>query len=94
MLDVVALGAFAAGQAPAALLARRRASRHHLVRRAAVAHGGLDKSKPRAVANAYSLLKTIMETAVTDDLIPAARPALPAATGRSRPSARAQGGGT
>ncbi len=34
-------------------------------------HGGLDRSKPRALANAYSLLKTIMETAVTDDLIPA-----------------------
>lgn len=34
-------------------------------------HGGLDKTKPRAVANAYSLLKTILETAVADDLIPA-----------------------
>lgn len=34
-------------------------------------HGGLDRSKPRAVANAYSLLKTILETAVADDLIPA-----------------------
>lgn len=34
-------------------------------------HGGLDKSRPRAVANAYSLLKTILETAVADDLIPA-----------------------
>jgi integrase len=34
-------------------------------------HGGLDKSKPRAVANAYSLLKTILQTAVTDDLIAA-----------------------
>ncbi len=32
-------------------------------------HGGLDKSKPRAVANAYSLLKTILETALADDLI-------------------------
>jgi integrase len=34
-------------------------------------HGGLDRSKPRALSNAYSLLKTIMETAVADDLIPA-----------------------
>jgi integrase len=34
-------------------------------------HGGLDKTKPRAVANAYSLLKTILETAVADDLLPA-----------------------
>lgn len=34
-------------------------------------YGELDKSKPRAVANAYSLLKTILETAVGDDLIPA-----------------------
>lgn len=34
-------------------------------------HGGLDRSKPRAVANAYSLLKTILETAVADDLMPA-----------------------
>ncbi len=33
-------------------------------------HGGLDKSKPRAVTQAYSLLKTILETAVVDDLIP------------------------
>lgn len=33
-------------------------------------HGGLDKTKPRAVANAYSLLKTILGTAVADDLIP------------------------
>ena len=33
-------------------------------------HGGLDKSEPRAVANAYSLLKTILETAVADELIP------------------------
>jgi integrase len=32
-------------------------------------HGGLDKSKPRAVANAYSLMKTILETAVADDVI-------------------------
>jgi len=32
-------------------------------------HGELDKDKPRAVANAYSLLKTIMETAVADDLM-------------------------
>ena len=32
-------------------------------------HGGLDKSKPRAVANAYSLLKTILGTALADDLI-------------------------
>lgn len=34
-------------------------------------HGGLDKSKPRAAANAYSLLKTILETAVADDLLQA-----------------------
>lgn len=34
-------------------------------------HGGLDKGRPRAVANAYSLLKTILETALADDLIPA-----------------------
>jgi integrase len=33
-------------------------------------HGALDKSKPRAVANSYSLFKTILETAVGDDLIP------------------------
>lgn len=32
--------------------------------------GGLDRSKPRAVANAYSLMKTILETAVSDELIP------------------------
>ena len=32
-------------------------------------HGALDKSKPRAVANSYSLFKTILETAVGDDLI-------------------------
>ncbi len=34
-------------------------------------HGGLDRTKPRALSNAYSLLKTILETAVADDLIPA-----------------------
>nr|WP_019876267.1 tyrosine-type recombinase/integrase [Sporichthya polymorpha] len=34
-------------------------------------HGSMDKSKPRAVANAYSLLKTILATAVTDEVIPA-----------------------
>lgn len=34
-------------------------------------HGELDKGKPRAVANAYSLLKTILETALADDLISA-----------------------
>ena len=34
-------------------------------------HGELDRSKPRALSNAYSPLKTIMETAVADDLIPA-----------------------
>lgn len=33
-------------------------------------HAGLDKTKPRAVANAYSLLKTVLGTAVADDLIP------------------------
>lgn len=33
-------------------------------------YGGLDKAKPRAVANAYSLFKTVLETAVGDDLIP------------------------
>lgn len=32
--------------------------------------GGLDRSKPRAVANTYSLMKTILETAVSDELIP------------------------
>ncbi|MGQ0846278.1 MAG: tyrosine-type recombinase/integrase [Sporichthyaceae bacterium] len=32
-------------------------------------YGRLDKSKPRAVANTYSLFKTILETAVGDDLI-------------------------
>lgn len=32
-------------------------------------YGGLDTSKPRAVSNAYSLFKTILETAVADDLI-------------------------
>ncbi|MFN2539004.1 MAG: tyrosine-type recombinase/integrase [Mycobacteriales bacterium] len=32
-------------------------------------YGGLDKTKPRAVANAYSLLKTILETAVADELL-------------------------
>lgn len=34
-------------------------------------HSRLDRTKPRAVANAYSLLKTILGTAVADDLIPA-----------------------
>lgn len=34
-------------------------------------YGGLDRSKPRAMANAYSLLKTILETAVADDVLSA-----------------------